>query len=216
MNQFLWLILSYLLGSFPSGFLISKVYGKEILKVGWRKTSGSNVFKNVGKLAGILTGILDLAKGYFAVFFAQKLGFSINIQILSGILAVTGHNWSCFIKFAGGRGIGTLIGSFFALDHKILLFSLIPFILLAIIWNSSIGTLLFLIVAIFTSIYYNQFQIIGVFIILSFFPILIKRLSPIAEIFKSEKKLILIRNRLIFDDDIANWELRIKKLLKKI
>jgi len=202
------------LGSFPSGYLISKAYGKEILKIGWRKTSGSNVFRNVGKLAGTLTGILDLAKGFLAVFFAKKFGFSNQIQILSGVAAVTGHNWSIFIKFAGGRGIGTSIGAFLALEPKILAFSLIPFILLALIWNSSIATLLFLISGIFISIYYNQFQIIGIFIILSLFPILIKRLSPIVEVFRSEKKSELIKNRLIFDDDTPKLDSRIKKIIK--
>jgi len=214
MSNFFWLILSYLLGSFPSGYLISKASGKEILKIGWRKTSGSNVFKNVGKLAGLLTGILDLAKGFLAVFFAQKFGFPNQIQILSGLVAITGHNWSIFIKFAGGRGIGTLIGALLALDPKILFLSSLPFILLALIWNSSIGTLFFLISGIFISIYYNQFEIIGIFFILSLFPILIKRLSPVAEIFKSDKKLELVKNRLIFDDDIPKWDLRIKRLFQ--
>ena len=79
MTNFLWLILSYLLGVFPSGYLISRASGKDILKISWKKTSGSNVSKNIGKWQGILTGILDLFKDYLAVFGAQRFGFSQEI-----------------------------------------------------------------------------------------------------------------------------------------
>jgi len=212
--SFFWVIFSYLLGSFPSGYLISRACGKDILKIGWRKTSGSNVFKNVGKLQGALTGILDLAKGYLAVFGAQKLGLSIEIQIFSGVAAVTGHNWSFFLKFAGGRGIGTFIGAFLVISPQILGLSLIPLVLLALIWNAAIGTLLFLIIAILISIYLNQFEIAGIFTALSLAPILIKRLSPIEEIKKVQNKAVLIRNRLLFDNDKTCLDLRIKKIFK--
>ncbi len=215
MTEFSWLIFSYLLGSFPSGYLISRISGKNVLKIGWRKTSGSNVFKNVGKWQGALTGILDVSKGYLAIYGAQRLGFSSEIQIFSGVAAVTGHNWSLFLKFAGGRGIGTFIGAFLALSPQLLGFSLIPFLILAIIWNAAIGTLLFLAVAIFLSIYYNRFEVEGFFILISLAPILIKRLSPIEEIRKASDKFTLIRNRLIFDNDRAILSLRIKRILKK-
>ena len=129
---FLWIILSYLLGSIPFGFLIARFSGKNILEIGWKKTSGSNVFKNVGKWQGVLTGALDVSKGYLAVYGAQKLGLSSEIQILSGLSAVTGHNWSVFIKFSGGRGIGTFVGAFLALSPQILLYSIIPSFFLAL------------------------------------------------------------------------------------
>ena len=204
------------MGSIPFGFLITRwSTRKNILKIGWRKTSGSNVFKYVGKWQGALTGILDLLKGYLAVFFAQKLGLPIEIQIFSGIAAICGHNWSLFIKWAGGRGIGTLIGAFLMLSPRILGFSMIPFVAMGLIWNLSIGTLLFFPTTIFLSIYFNQFEIAGIFSILALFPILIKRLSPIKEIFQSKEKKILIRNRLIFDNDRALFDLRIKKILRK-
>jgi len=214
--QFFWLILSYLLGSIPFGYLISSWSGKDILKIGWRKTSGSNVFRNVGKWQGILTGILDVSKGCLAVYGAQSLGFSSGIQIFSGLAAVTGHNWSIFLKFAGGRGVGTFVGALLALNLQILGLSLIPLVLLALIWNASIGTLLFLATAIYLSFYPpsflmgGQFETAGIFTILSLFPILIKRLSPIREI----KNFTLFRNRIVFDNDQALMDLRIKRIIK--
>jgi hypothetical protein len=223
----IWILISYFLGSIPSGFLIAKVYGKNILEIGWRKTSGSNVFKNVGKLAGILTGVADLLKGYLAVLGAQKLGFSPQIQVFSGLAVVIGHNWSIFIKFAGGRGIGTFVGCLLAFSSKILGLSFIPLLAVALIWNSSIGTLVFLVAVIIFSLLFNQFEISGFFATFSLIPILIKRLSPIAdfveprpqgreEIFRSDRKAVLFRNRILFDNDEALFSLRINRIIKKV
>ena len=209
-----YIILAYLLGSIPFGFLISKFSGKDILKIGWKKTSGSNVFRNVGKWQGALTGILDVGKGFLAVWLAQKLGLSPEIQIFSGVAAVTGHNWSCFLKFAGGRGVGTFFGAALVLAPKIIGLSLIPFVLLSLIWNAAIGTFLLFLTAIILSLYFGQIEVMGVFTLLSVFPIWIKRLSPIKEL--SLKKKELIRNRLIFDNDQLCLDLRIKRLLKRL
>ncbi len=210
-----WITLSYLLGSIPFGYLISRFFGKNILEIGWRKTSGSNVFKNVGKWQGILTGVLDLLKGYLAVWGAQKLGFPAEIQILSGLAAIIGHNWSCFIKFAGGRGIATFLGVFLALSPKILGISLIPSVLFILIWHSPIATLFFLATVIFLSIYLEQFGGVGVFTILFLIPILIKRLSPIKEISQAKTPKELTRNRLIFDDDYFSPVFRVRGIIRR-
>ncbi len=216
MNIF-YIILAYLLGSIPFGYLITRFSTKkDILKIGWKKTSGSNVFRNVGKWQGGLTGILDIGKGFLAVWLAQKLGFSSEIQIFSGVAAVTGHNWSCFLKFAGGRGVGTFIGAALALFPKILGLSLISFALLSLIWNAAIGTFFLFITAAILSLYFGQFGIMGVFTLLSIVPIWIKRLSPIGEIKKVQNRAPLIRNRLIFDNNFPCLDLRIKGLFKKL
>ncbi len=212
--SFLWIIASYILGSFPSGHIFTKLsVKKDILQIGWRKTSGSNVFKNIGIWQGTLTGVLDIGKGYLAVYLAQYFGLAVYFQALAGVAAVTGHNWSCFLKFSGGRGIGTLIGAFLALSLKLLWPSVIVLIVLAIIWNASIGTIVFLMVSLTLAVQSNQFETIGVLILGSLVPIFIKRLSPINEIKSAENKSLLIRNRLIFDDDKISG-LRIKRIIK--
>jgi hypothetical protein len=216
----LWLFFSYLAGSIPFGYLIARASGKDILKIGWRKTSGSNVFENVGKIQGVLTGVLDFTKGYFVVYWAKRLGFSTEIQIFSGMLAIIGHNWSIFLNFAGGRGIATFIGAFLALSPAVLGISIIPFILLAFLWNSSIGTLLFLAFAILFYFWQPPFldetqaQIGGLFAFSCLTPILIKRLSPISELSFNKKELI--RNRLLFDNDQVRLEQRINVIFKKV
>jgi glycerol-3-phosphate acyltransferase PlsY len=209
MKEILILIFSYLLGSIPFGFIFTKIFAKKnILEIGWRKTSGSNVFKHVGFLPGFLTGICDVLKGTLAVYFAKKFGFSSEIQSLCALFAVLGHNWSIFLKFAGGRGIGTFMGSLLILAPKILFYSLFPFLLFTLILDTSIATILFLLTAIFLSFKTKA----SFFTIPVFFFILLKRLSPIGELSLKNKKLIL--SRLIFDDEKFH-RMRIQKLTKK-
>jgi len=214
MTNILFIFLAYLLGSIPFGYLITFFStGRNILEIGWKKTSGSNVFKNVGAWQGLMTGLGDVGKGFLAVWLAKNSGLSAQIQALCGVAAVSGHNWSIFLKFSGGRGIGTFIGAGLALSAKTLILSLIPLISLALIWNASIGTIFFLIATLGLSIYFDQLETVGIFTLISLLPIFLKRLSPIKEL--SLKKKDLIRNRLIFDNDEACLDLRIKRIIKK-
>jgi glycerol-3-phosphate acyltransferase PlsY len=207
----------YLLGSFPTGYLISRLSaGKNVLEVGWRKTSGSNVYRNVGKWQGVLTALLDFAKGYLAVWLAQNLGLPFQIQASAGALAVLGHNWSVFLKFAGGRGIGTFAGALLALSPVVFGLSAIFFAVFAPLLNMSLATLVSLFAVVFFSAYLNQFGAVGasgLFALLCLPLILVKRLSPIKEIFPVKQNGILIRNRLLLDSDL--WkEIRIKKYFR--
>lgn len=213
MSVFLIFIVSYFLGAIPFGYIFSRMAGKNILEIGWKKTSGTNVLKNVGFLPGALTGISDLLKGFLAVWLARESQFSLQIQALAGVFAIIGHNWSIFIKFAGGRGIATLIGAFLALSPKVLGLAIIFPIFLAIFWNASIATILLLILLIYFSGKENQLFTIGLLPLISLFPIFIKRLSPIKEL--SFKKPEIIRNRLLFDNNKAEIEPRIKKLFSR-
>lgn len=212
---FLWILTSYIMGSFPSGYLFTKISTrKNILKIGWRKTSGSNVLKNIGLWQGLMTGVLDIGKGYLAVYFAQYFGLPPQLQALAGVAAVIGHNWSCFLKFSGGRGIGTLAGAFLALSPNLLWLPAGSLIVLAIIWNAAIGTMVFLILSLYLAVKFNQLETVGLLISVSLIPIFIKRLSPIKEIKSAKNKALLLKNRLIFDDDRPSG-LRIKRIINK-
>jgi glycerol-3-phosphate acyltransferase PlsY len=211
-REILFYLLSYLLGSIPFGFIFSKIFAKKnVLKVGWRKTSGSNVFKHVSKPLGILSGVLDVSKGSLAVYLAKYFGLSFFSQILCGVLAIFGHNWSIYLKFAGGRGVGTFLGALIFLDPKIFLYSIFPTLILLFLLNSPIATIFFfLFVASFSLLFQNE--IVLLFSLFSLFPIFIKRLSPISEI--SLKNFELIKNRLLYDrDEIV--KIRIQKWISK-
>ena len=209
------LIFSYLLGSIPWGYIIVRLTtGKNILSVGWRKTSGSNVFCHVGKWQGAIVGILDILKGCLAVFLAQKLGGSIQIQVLSGFFAVLGHNWSIFLKFAGGRGIGAFFGATLFLSPEVALISLIFFILFTLILNSPIATFLFLGSYLVFSPFFNSFYTVGALTLISLPAILFKRLSPINEILPLKEKNLIIKNRLLYDRN-EKVPIKIAKFINK-
>ncbi|MBU0546740.1 MAG: glycerol-3-phosphate acyltransferase [Patescibacteria group bacterium] len=216
MLNIFFIILSYLLGSFPSGHIITKLsVQKDILEIGWRKTSGSNVFKNIGIWQGALTGLLDILKGYLAVRLAQYYGQPDSIQVLCGVAAVVGHNWSLFLKFNGGRGIGTFGGALYAFSPVVFKFSLIPFLLLGIIWNLSIGTIVMLVLVFYWGNKFGLSNSVGQLVQLSLLPIFLKRLSPIKELKDPAVRRKVLLNRLIFDDDFyKDW--RIKRIVKKL
>jgi len=207
LEQILILIVAYLLGSIPFGYIITKLSTKkDVFEVGWKKNSSSNVFKNVGKWQGILTFILDTSKGFLAVYIPYFLGYSLILQLSCGILAVIGHNWSCFSGFKGGRGLATLVGALLFLSPTVLFIALIPCIIFAIIWTASVGTLLSFLAAVIFSLSFKEYTLIGVFMLIAIIPVLIKRLSPFEELKSRE----IVENRLIFDQDTVP-PLRIKK-----
>lgn len=213
-KPFFFLLLSYLIGSFPFGYLFSRFVKKNPLEVGWRKTSASNVFFFVDKKIGLATAICDILKGTFAVFLAKLFQLSLFFQALCGIFAVLGHNWSIFLKFSGGRGLGTFIGAGFFLFPKLFLFPFFLFLVLTLLWNTSIGTIFFLTTLIFLSFKFSLFPLeAGIFTTFTSLLIFLKRLSPIKEAFTEEKKLL---SRLVFDDDFPKFEFRGLKLFKKL
>jgi glycerol-3-phosphate acyltransferase PlsY len=218
-NQYLvylaFLALAYVLGSIPFAYIITRLTSdKNILEVGWRKSSGSNVAKNVGLWQGLLTAALDIGKGFLAVFLAREYGLPVSIQILCGVMSVVGHNWSLFLKFHGGRGLGALMGAMLVFSPQTLFIILIPTIVFAIIWTASVGTILSLITGIFITFKGGfDFEPIGWLILLSLIPIFLKRLSPIKEVIGSSNRNELMENRLIFDQDTVP-PFRIKPLKK--
>ncbi|MCX5776455.1 MAG: glycerol-3-phosphate 1-O-acyltransferase PlsY [Candidatus Firestonebacteria bacterium] len=113
------LIASYLIGSIPFSFLIGKVfYSADIRQLGSRNVGATNVFRVLGKKAGVFAMLLDAGKGFFAILIVPKMlpEYAGNIldasyyQVLCGIFAVIGHNWTVFLKFKGGKGVATSIG----------------------------------------------------------------------------------------------------------
>lgn len=213
-KSLLMIALGYFLGALPFGYWITHFStGKNILEIGWRKNSASNVFRNIGKWQGVATGLLDFLKGFLAVYLAKLFYFPIEVQVISGALAVVGHNWSIFLKFAGGRGIATFAGALLAFSPKILGLSLIPAFIVSLVYDAAVGTFFLLIAGIVLPFYLGQYLVISFFTLFSLAPIFIKRLSPVREIIKSNDKKGLIKNRLIFDDDRPHLQPRIERIV---
>jgi len=107
------LILGYLLGSFPSAYLVGRlVKGIDVRQVGSRNMGAMNVGYTVGFKYGVLVLLMDMAKGILAVASARWLGASMTLQVLAGTCAIVGHMFPVFLSFRGGKGGATYLGVF--------------------------------------------------------------------------------------------------------
>ncbi len=105
------LIGAYLLGSFPSAYVIGRLRkGVDIRRVGSRNMGAMNVFYQVGFAEGLLVLAVDIGKGAAAVALAHFAGMPVLVQYLAAVAVVLGHNFPVFLKFQGGRGGATCIG----------------------------------------------------------------------------------------------------------
>jgi len=118
------MLIAYLLGSFPSGYIAGKLAGVDIQKLGSGNVGATNVTRVLGKRFGYPVFIVDFAKGLVAVVLAGVIAKSANHSVLfvdtcsviAAIFAVIGHSYSIWLKFKGGKGVATSIGALFALN----------------------------------------------------------------------------------------------------
>lgn len=131
------LIVSYLLGSIPFGVLIARFFGgSDVRKAGSGNIGATNVARVVGPAAGILTLILDAAKGWFAVWLAARMMHGETLVLgLAGLFAMLGHCFPVWLRFRGGKGVATAAGVFAALCPTAMLAALILFLLVVGFWR---------------------------------------------------------------------------------
>ncbi len=130
MQVFIALLLSYLIGSIPSGFLLTKyVMKKDVRQYGSGNIGATNVARVMGLKAGILVAIFDILKGYLGVLVGQAiLGSGASaVILLVAIAAIAGHDWSIFLGFSGGKGVATTFGVILRLYP-------LAFLIYALIW----------------------------------------------------------------------------------
>ncbi len=109
------LIPFYLLGTFPSGYLLARLYGIDITRQGSGNVGATNVARTLGKRAGLLTLALDLAKGVLGVYLASLLTSSTWYPAAAAIAVVCGHCFSLPPVLKGGKGVATGLGVLLAL-----------------------------------------------------------------------------------------------------
>jgi len=107
----------YFLGSIPTGFLWAKARGIDIRKVGSGNIGATNVMRALGKGPGAAVLFLDAAKGFLPVVVAPCIFLNIDhtaLQITCCVFVIAGHNWTCWLKFKGGKGVSTSAGALLA------------------------------------------------------------------------------------------------------
>lgn len=117
MTTAILLLLAYLVGAIPSGYLIAKkLKGIDIRDYGSGNPGTANVYRIVGKRAGWATFVCDALKGAAAVMLAKIFApQQETLAMLCGFVAICGHMWTIFLGFKGGKGVATSAGVFGAL-----------------------------------------------------------------------------------------------------
>jgi glycerol-3-phosphate acyltransferase PlsY len=152
-NLIFLIIFGYLLGSIPWGYLISKAKRIDIQKVGSGNIGGTNVLRVLGLKWAALVGILDVIKGIIPAYLAINfLIFDWQIALVA-ISPVLGHIFPVWLKFKGGKGVATALGTLF------ILLGWKHFLVLLLIW--------FLVLAIFKIISFTNL------LMASFFPLIL-------------------------------------------
>ena len=112
----LCVLAAYLAGAIPFGLLLAKARGIDVRAAGSGNIGATNVARTAGKGLGVLTLLLDAAKGALVVALA-RFTLDLPVEWLSGIgvAAVLGHVFSVFLGFKGGKGVATALGVFLVL-----------------------------------------------------------------------------------------------------
>lgn len=113
------ILLSYLVGSIPFGYLAGLTRGIDIRTVGSGNIGATNVFRTLGKKLGVFTFTLDVLKGVAAVCVIPKCVWlllapgtvpPLYVLLLSAVAVMMGHSFPCFLSFRGGKGVATGLG----------------------------------------------------------------------------------------------------------
>jgi len=128
---------AYLCGSIPFGFLLGRLFsGTDVRKTGSGNIGATNVARSAGPVAGILTLLLDAAKGAAPVCLARHYFPDVAaLQTLAGLGALTGHCFPVWLKFRGGKGVATAAGLFLVLCPRAGVGALVVFAVVVGFWR---------------------------------------------------------------------------------
>jgi glycerol-3-phosphate acyltransferase PlsY len=105
------LALAYLIGSLDFAVIVARLKGEDIYSMGSGNPGASNALRSMGKAAGALVLLGDLAKGVAAAAVGSAVGGTVVVSAAAGLVAVVGHCYPVFHRFRGGKGAATLAGA---------------------------------------------------------------------------------------------------------
>lgn len=204
----LGILISYFIGSIPTAYIFGRVLkGIDIRKFGSGNVGATNAFRLLGKGPGIAVLVLDIFKGFLAVFILGNIivagipalqdsavQLDTGVRILLGLSAILGHNWTIFLGFKGGKGIATSFGVLLGLAAKVsglkIVLTLLILTWLAIFVVTRIVSLASLFSAIFLPMYMLLFKQPAILTLLSIILaafIILRHKSNIKRIFQGKE-----------------------------
>ena len=136
-NVWSFVVLGYLLGSIPFGYLLVRVTGGgDIRFQGSGNIGATNVARTSGWAVGVATLLLDAAKGFAAVWLAERFtAGNARIMIYAGLAAILGHVFPVWLRFEGGKGVATALGVFLAICWPAIAAAVVLFLLVVAFWR---------------------------------------------------------------------------------
>lgn len=135
----LWglIVVGYLLGSIPFGYLLVRATGGgDIRFQGSGNIGATNVARTSGWSVGVATLLLDATKGLFAVWLAAHFSKgNVRLMMYAGLAAIVGHVFPVWLRFAGGKGVATALGVFLAICWPAVAAAVLLFLLVALFWR---------------------------------------------------------------------------------
>ncbi len=124
-------VIAYLVGGIPFGYLLVRwKTGEDVREKGSGNIGATNVLRTTGRAVAIATLLLDIAKGVFAVWLADKLSDGSAVWMSLAALAVmAGHAYPLYLKFQGGKAVASFIGAFLYLTPIPMLAALVVFVI---------------------------------------------------------------------------------------
>ncbi|MBW4837274.1 MAG: glycerol-3-phosphate 1-O-acyltransferase PlsY [Staphylococcaceae bacterium] len=193
------LVLSYLIGAFPSGLVIGKLFfKKDIRQYGSGNTGATNSFRVLGRPAGFVVTFLDIFKGFITVFF--PLWFPVHADgiistfftngLIVGLFAILGHVYPIYLKFNGGKAVATSAGVVLGVNPLLLLvLAIIFFGILKIFKYVSLSSIIAAICCVIGSVIIHDYILLGMSALVSII-LIIRHRTNIARIFKGEEPKI--------------------------
>ena len=189
-----YLVIAYLIGTFPSGLIISKFYKVDITKEGSGNTGATNIARTLGKKAGIFTLLIDTLKGILAVVLAKNFCLDDRYHFIIAFIVVLGHCFSIPKVFKGGKGVATGLGALIALNYLFAVVGLLTFAVVfyfsKIVSISSIAAVI--IIPIFGLIYGLNYQLITILLAISLL-IAYRHSENIQRLIKGEEKKFVLK-----------------------
>ena len=148
-------LFSYISGSIPFGFLVTKIFGKiDVRNIGSGNIGATNVLRTGNKFLALITLILDILKGFVPVFISAKY-FPELIQ-LSCLLTFLGHVYPIWLNFKGGKGVATYLGILFSLSIGLSLLFIFTWLMVFLIFRYSSLSSLFSSLTIFVIVFFKE------------------------------------------------------------
>lgn len=196
MEEIIVIILAYLFGSIPFGYLLVKISDpdKDIRKIGSGNVGATNVKRALGWAGALIIFLLDMLKGAIPIWLARDV-FYFNpwIVVIVGIFAIGGHLFPIFLSFHGGKGVSTAGGIFLVLNPIALVGAIIVWaIIYGVTKYSSLGSLLaaatLTTIQISNSVAWGDNLSVTVFTIITILVILYKHQENIERLLKGQEK----------------------------